>query len=66
MCDDLCNPALVAEDGEGEEGERYPRAKKALQLLRNLAAIMPANFGSSEVFEKLVTLLENDDKEIGV
>jgi hypothetical protein len=51
------------EDEEGEEG--FLRSKKALQLLRNLATIMPGNFRSAEVSEELVTLLESEDKEIG-
>lgn len=54
------------EECVGEEGdEDYLRAKKALHLLRHLATIMPGNFRSPEVSEKLVTLLESEDKENG-
>lgn len=48
-----------------EEEEEFQRAKKAIQLIKVLAGIMPANFSSAEVFERLITLLRLEDKEIG-
>lgn len=63
VCDELYEPSL-GPSKEAEE-EAFERAKKALQLIRVLAGIMPANFSCTEVFEKLITLLRLEDKDIG-
>ena len=60
MCSELCLD--ISKEAE-EEG--FLRAKKAIQLIKVLAGTIPANFGCSEVFESLITLLRHDDKEIG-
>ena len=63
MCNELYEPALGMT--EAEEEEVFQRSKKAVQLIKVLAGIMPANFSSPEVFERLTSLLKHEDKEIG-
>ncbi len=63
VCNELYEPALGLSEEEEEEG--FCRAKKAVQLIRVLAGIMPANFSSREVFERLTSLLKHEDREIG-
>lgn len=60
VCDEVCSD----QEQEQEEEEGQKQAKKSLQLIRNLAGIMPTNFRSSMVFEKLATLLQHEDREI--
>ena len=63
VCNELYEPPLGLSEAEEEEG--FCRAKKAVQLIKVLAGIMPANFSLPEVFERLTSLLKHDDKEIG-
>lgn len=63
VCGELYEPSLGT--SQEEEDEAFNRSKKAIQLVKVLSGIMPANFGGSEVFNKLITLLKHEDKEIG-
>ena len=63
VCNELSEPPLGMT--EAEEEEMVQRSKKAVQLIKVLAGIMPANFSSREVFERLTSLLKHEDQEIG-
>lgn len=68
LVDKVCT-ALAGGEGDtsSEETEdvEFEQAKKALQLVKVLSAIMPGNFGSSGVMDQLTILLEHTDKSIG-
>ena len=65
LVDKVCTDLVGDGDTSSKEEREDEEAKKALQLVKVLSAIMPGNFGSSEVMDQLTVLIEHTDKSIG-